>query len=155
MGGLVTLFPNSWGVANGIFTSMVSRGTVVDRAEFTIPVLLGVCRRRAGWSEKVQNFADVVFSVHRMPERHLRVHGVPVASPVPRPGQVVAVLELGDDALRRPLSDTDYVGDFPKSGVGIFRHAQEHMGVVGEKRPIGHEIIVEPRTTVPYSIHQT
>jgi hypothetical protein len=72
-----------------------------------------------------------------MAKGSLGVHAVMVPTADPLALQEPFLLELHHDALRGPLGDPDPFGDVAEPHIGLGGDAQEHVGMVGEKGPIG------------------
>lgn len=59
-----------------------------------------------------------------------------VVSPTDTPPLDVAGFdEVYDDALSRPLSDPDVLGEVPQPDIGVVSDAQEHLRMVRQERP--------------------
>ena len=86
-----------------------------------------------------EQIADLYVFVEVVPQREVLVDLVVVTSTVTLPGEVAGPLELADDAMGRPLGYPDARGDVPQAHVRVAGHAQEHVGVIGQKPPTGHK----------------
>ena len=51
------------------------------------------------------------------------------------PFDVAGLNEVHDDALSRPLSDPDVLGEVPQPDVRVVCDAQEHLRMVRQERP--------------------
>ena len=80
--------------------------------------------------------------IQGVPQRTVRVEPVGVAPPDPLPGQVPLLLKLTDDALRRTLGHPHQARDVPQQNLRVGCHAQQNMGVIGEKGPLRHHPIL-------------
>ena len=79
-----------------------------------------------------------MIAFQRVAQRELWMDLVEALSSHSMPGEVAALDELRDDAMRRPLGNADAVGDAAQTGVGLSGHAHQDMSVIGEKRPLPH-----------------
>ena len=61
-----------------------------------------------------------------------RVH---VAAPDPRPLHVPTINKIGHDPVRSPLTDPDQPGDLRYPNLRVLGNANQHMTVIGQKRP--------------------
>lgn len=86
--------------------------------------LLRLPRSAAPRRQQCDQFADVVFLVHRVSHRHVGVQRVTVTSPVAAPGEKAGLFEFGDDTLRGPFGDAYYFRDVSQADVRCLRHAQ-------------------------------
>nr|WP_275937566.1 hypothetical protein [Nannocystis exedens] len=75
-------------------------------------------------------------------QRLVRVHDVQVATSASVAGDVSRLFEFGDDPLDRSFRDADCLRDVAQTDLRVLRHAEEHVRVIGQKRPlrgpIGH-----------------
>ena len=71
----------------------------------------------------------------RVAHSHIPIECIAVSSAFTFPGDVSSLDEIGDDSLRRPLSDTDRVGDIANPYAGVALDTEEHLGVVREEVP--------------------
>lgn len=75
-------------------------------------------------------------------QRQVLVDDVQVATSASVPGDVPRLFQLGDDPLDRSLGDADGFSHIAKPDLWVLRHAEEHVRVIGQKRPfrgpIGH-----------------
>jgi hypothetical protein len=85
--------------------------------------------------EHVEEAADCLRRFERVAHRSVGMHAVLVPSAHPLAIEVPARYEVGHDALRRPLRDSDPSGDVSQPDVGLGGHAQQHVRVVGQERP--------------------
>jgi hypothetical protein len=93
-------------------------------------------RRRLPWRfQKTDQFAHRVVAVPRVPQRHVLVNLVQVASPVPGPRQVTGFIEVIDDLRGRALGDADVSRDVSEADSGVGRDRLEHVGMVGDEPP--------------------
>ena len=74
-------------------------------------------------------------------EGGIRVDRVDVAPPDAVPRQVSSLFQLADELLCRALRHPHAPGDLAQAQVGVSRHAEKYVGVLGEKVE-GHVPIV-------------
>ena len=70
-----------------------------------------------------------------VPERAVRVHGVPGAPPDPGPGEVARGLQVGNDGLDGAFGEADDRAHVADPGVGVAGNLYEHVPVPGQQRP--------------------
>ena len=88
--------------------------------------------------EHLEDLADVVSALDRVPQRPVAADPVGVAAAFAQPVQVTGLDEIAHDALRCPLGDTHPLGDIAQPQSGIAGDAHQGVGVVGQERPLGH-----------------
>ena len=88
--------------------------------------------------EDAEDLADVVAALERVAQRQIGVEAVAVAAPLPRALEVPGFDEVGDDALSGALGDPHTLSDVAMADTRVARNAEQHMGVVGQKRPVRH-----------------
>jgi hypothetical protein len=82
-----------------------------------------------------EELSDSLGAGESVGQRQIAMDRVMVSTAVARAGDVAGRGELVDDPMRRSLGDSDAVGDLAQAYAGVFRDAQQHLGVVREKRP--------------------
>ena len=92
--------------------------------------------RFAGGSEDFEQLADVLFACDRGADREVSVDRVLVAAAVSLACDVAGCRQLGHDAVRGPLCDPDPIADLSQPDTRILGDADQHEGVVGQKRPV-------------------
>jgi hypothetical protein len=92
-----------------------------------------------GWCvvavEQVEQRTDLVAELGAVAHRHLAVDLVAVAPADSDAVDVARFDEVGEDPLRRPLGDPDFVGDVAQTYLRILSQAQQNLCVVGDERP--------------------
>lgn len=68
----------------------------------------------------------------------LGVQAVAVASTCAFSLEIAGVDEVGNDPLGGAFGDPDVVGDIAEARSRVARDTEEHVSVVGEKRPVRH-----------------
>ena len=91
-----------------------------------------------------EQVADVLVARDRVRKRKVGVDRVVVAAPVALARDVAGVGELGDDPMRGPLGDTDALADVAQANSGVTGDADQHLGVVGQKRPTRCRVLSHP-----------
>ena len=81
--------------------------------------------------------ADILLAGVRVGKRNVSVDLVLVAATVSLAGDVAGGGQLSDDAMGGPFGDPDLVADLAQANAGIVGDADQHPGVVGQKRPTG------------------
>jgi hypothetical protein len=89
-------------------------------------------------AEHTEDLTDSVLALERMSQRKVGVKLIAVSSPVAVAVKIAGVNEVGDDPLGGALGDPDACGDVTKPNAGVTGNADQHVGVVGEKRPVSH-----------------
>lgn len=92
------------------------------------------------WAERVEQCADLVAELRRVPHGMFTVDGISVATPDPGGLDVAGLDELGEDSLARAFGDADPLGHVTQTNVGVLRQAKENLRVVREERPAGRGI---------------
>jgi hypothetical protein len=98
-------------------------------------------RRRLPWRfQKADQLSHRVVAVPRMPQRHVLVNLIQVASPIPRsrvpgPCQIAGIFEVIDDLRGRALGNADVSRDVSQTDSWVGRNCLEHVGVVGHEPP--------------------
>lgn len=72
-----------------------------------------------------------------MAQRKLRHDSITVSPAGPLALHVALVYELGEDPMSGALGDAYRSGDVAQADSRVMSHAQEDMGVVGQKAPAG------------------
>jgi hypothetical protein len=85
--------------------------------------------------EELDELADGVAPVERMPQRELVVDVVLVASADPRPGQVTGLDKVVDDHCCRAFGDADGRSDVAKPHRRFAGDALQDVCVVGQEPP--------------------
>jgi hypothetical protein len=65
---------------------------------------------------------------------------VVVAAAVAPARDVAGGDQLGDDPVCSAFGDPDRLADLAQAHAGVMRDAEQHLGVVGEKRPAGRSV---------------
>jgi hypothetical protein len=76
--------------------------------------------------------SDPVSFLGRVAEQAVGVDGVPVAPPVPGPGEVARGFEVGHDGLDGAFGEADDGGDVSDPGFGIAGDLYQHVPVPGQ-----------------------
>jgi hypothetical protein len=69
-------------------------------------------------------------------KRQLGLHKVAVPSAIANYTEITMGLEFGDDSLDRALGDLHSIGDIAHTSLGLFNNAEQHMSMIGQKRPV-------------------
>lgn len=77
-------------------------------------------------------------ALQRMTEGKLWMNPVPVAAAITFSLEIPVSDQLRQDALGGTLGDSDLVGDVAHEHARIPSHADDDMGVIGQKGPVGH-----------------
>jgi len=72
-----------------------------------------------------------------VPQFQTRIDPVMIATAFLGDLEVPRLGQFRNNPLHHPLGNTNRQGDIPQSFVGIAEQAQEHMRVIGQKRPAG------------------
>jgi hypothetical protein len=86
--------------------------------------------------EHGQQLAYRVLAFEGMPQGMIQIDPVAVASPHARSYKDLAVHQVLDYFLGRPLGNADAVGDFPHHHIRISGQTQKNMGMVVQKGPL-------------------
>ncbi len=70
-----------------------------------------------------------------MPQGQIEVDLVAIATADSDAPKITCLFELCDDSLHSPLSNTDSSGNVTEADLGVIGQTQQHVCVVGEKRP--------------------
>ena len=76
--------------------------------------------------------------LHRATQRAIPAYAVAVPPAHPLALQVLLGLELLEDPLDCAFGDADPNRDVPHPGLGVFPHAQQHVGVIRQEVPGRH-----------------
>src|SRR5215210_7484871 len=87
--------------------------------------------------EDGQQIAHLLVSGKRIRQRQVRLDRVAVASPVARARDVAGRAQLVDDPVDGTLGDPDGLADVTQTDLGVMCDADQHLSVIGEKRPGG------------------
>jgi hypothetical protein len=126
--------------------SNVALPLAIESSSKRMPPILGFdIGRAAGLSERCpredgQEVADLLLAGERVGEGQVGLDRVVVAAAVALARDVVGGGELGDDAVRGAFGDPDRLADLAQADAGVVRDAEQHLGVVGEKRPAGRSV---------------
>jgi hypothetical protein len=90
--------------------------------------------------QDVEQVAHPLPAGERVGDGEVGLDRVVVATSRSLPGDLAGAGDLTDDAVRGAFGDPDRFADVAQPGARILRDAQEHSGVVGEKRPGGHTV---------------
>lgn len=94
--------------------------------------------------QDAENLADLVAALQGVAQRELGVDLVAVAASLPRTLEISGFNQIGHDPLGRALADPDPLRNVAVADPRIPRDTKQHVGVVGQKRPVSH---VEQHTT--------
>ena len=95
-------------------------------------------RRAVDIAEHSEDFADLMRLLDRVPQRQVGANTVPITSPVARPFEITGFDEFGDQSLGGAFGDADQHGQVPDPNSRVPGNAVQHVGMVGEERPIRH-----------------
>ena len=101
---------------------------------------LGVERLRAPrlavLGQRLEERADLVALLCGVTHSVIAVDGIAVPPTLAGRLHIPGLYELGQDPLRRALGDADVLCNVTKPDVGSRRHAEQHLSVVREERPV-------------------
>ena len=86
--------------------------------------------------QKIEERADLVVELGRMPHRGFSIDRIAIASTLTLSSDVPGLDEVGDDPLRSTLGDAHRIGDIAQSHGGTALQAQEDLRVAREKMPV-------------------
>jgi hypothetical protein len=84
-----------------------------------------------------QQITDLSFLDEWMAKRHLRFDFVDVSPPAPLAAHIALLDKLREDSMSTTFGDADGCGDITEADTGVMSHAQENVGMVGQKVPAG------------------
>src|SRR2546423_14616416 len=91
--------------------------------------------RRSASIEKLEELADLPLAGKRIGDGKVGLDGVPAAAAVALARDVVGGGEVADDAVGGAFGYPDRLAELAQTDAGILGDAQQHQGVVGQKRP--------------------
>ncbi len=89
-----------------------------------------------------EQVADLVLLGEGVAQWCFGMHLVDVAPTYPTPGQIAAVDKVTHDAVRGPLCDPHTFSDTAQRDIALSGHADQHVPVVGQERPIAQDLHV-------------
>jgi len=87
--------------------------------------------------EHLEELADLVMALGRVPHGSVAVDSVDVASTDAANVEVPAFVELADDPLCGTLGDADACRDVAQTSVGLGGDGEQDVRVIGQKGPSG------------------
>jgi hypothetical protein len=87
-------------------------------------------------AQHIEELADLVVALGRMPHRDVPVEQVAVTPSLAPTRDVPRIDEVGDDPLRRALRDAYGLCDIAQARTGAALQAKQHLGVAREEVPV-------------------
>lgn len=87
-------------------------------------------------AEQIEEFPYGMPGLQWMPQLRLQANAIMITTSFALTNKRPTLFKVSDNALHCAFRDPHLGGDIPQAGIGVACQADQHMSVVGQKRPM-------------------